>query len=310
MCQISIVIPAYNSEKTIGETIASVQQQSFTDYEIIVIDDGSKDRTLEVVKNIKEPRLKLFAYENGGVATARNRGISHATGEFLSFLDADDLWTPDKLESHLEALKRNPKAKVAYSWTNFIDTAGKFLFSGPRFRFQGAVYPQLLQINFLVNASNLMIHRDVLEVVKGYNTKLSHTADWDFYLRLAENFDFVVVPKFQNLYRQSANSMSSNIEPLKKEGLALLDRIYQTASSELKQQSSKSYSSLYLYYAGLYRNKAITGDRKCLAYARQNFKMSIISDPQSLLRKNSQRLLIKLILLHLSVQKRSRNSPR
>ena len=300
MPQISIIIPTYNSESTIEETIASIQQQSFTDYEIVVIDDGSKDRTVEVVTNLTEPRLKLYTYENGGVATARNRGISHADGEFISFLDADDLWTPDKLESQIEALKRNPEAKVAYSWTSIIDEEGKFLFSGPRFTFQGNVYPQLLQTNFLLNASNILIHRDVLEVVAGFNPQLAYTADWDFYLRLAANFEFVAVTKFQNLYRQSANSMSSNIEPLKQESLALLDRIYQTASVEHKLQSSKkSYSNLYLYCAEQYRKKIDIDGRKSLGHAKQNLKMSIMSYPQSLLQKDTQRLLIKLIWLNL-----------
>ena len=299
MCQISIIIPTYNSEKTIEETIASIQWQSFTDYEIIVVDDGSQDRTIEVIKNLAEPRLKLFAYQNGGVATARNRGISHAAGEFISFLDADDLWTPDKLKSQIEALKRSPKAKVAYSWTNFISAQGKFLFSGPRFFFQGNVYPQLLQTNFLLNASNILIHRDVLEKVAGFNPQLAYTADWDFYLRLAENFKFVAVPKFQNLYRQSANSMSSNIEPLKEESLALLDRIYQTAPTKLKIKSGKSYSNLYLYCADLYRKKIDVNDRKSLDCAKQNLKMSIFFYPLSLLQRNTQRVLIKLVLLNL-----------
>jgi glycosyltransferase involved in cell wall biosynthesis len=88
---ISVVIPVYNGEKTILETIESVLNQSFTDFEIIVINDGSQDATLEIVSSIKDPRLKVFSYPNAGQAIARNRGVSHAVGEFVSFLDADDL---------------------------------------------------------------------------------------------------------------------------------------------------------------------------------------------------------------------------
>ena len=299
MSKISIIIPTYNSEKTIEETITSLQQQSFTDYEIIVIDDGSQDNTIKVVKSIVEPRLQLFSYENGGVATARNRGIAHATGEFIAFLDADDLWSPDKLALQIEALYQNPEAKVVYSWTNYIDEQGKPLFSGTRYFYRGNVYQQLLQTNFLTNASNILVHRDVLDLVPGFDPKLAYTADWDFYLRLAKNFNFVVVPKFQIYYRQSVNSMSTKIEQLKKESLLLLDRVYQTATIKLKRQKNRSYSILYLYCADLYRKKISINNRKSLVSAKQNLKTSILLYPQSLLQINTQRLLIKLILSEL-----------
>ncbi len=299
MSKVSIIIPTYNSEKTIEETITSVQQQTFTDYEIIVIDDGSQDNTITVVNNIVEPRLQLFVYENGGVATARNRGISHATGEFIAFLDADDLWSTDKLASQVEALYQNPEAKVVYSWTKYIDEQGKALFSGTRYSYRGNIYQQLLQTNFLTNASNILIHRDVLDLVTGFNPELAYTADWDFYLRLAKNFDFAVVPKFQIYYRQSANSMSTKIEQLKQESILFLDRVYQTATDELKLQKNRSYSILYLYCADLYRKKISADHRKSLVSAKQNLKMSILLAPQMLLKIDTQRLLIKLILWEL-----------
>src|SRR5690242_20728341 len=97
--QISVIIPVYNGERTILETIASVQQQTFSDFELIVINDGSTDRTLELLNSVEDPRLKILSYSNGGLPVARNRGISHATGEFITFIDADDLWTSDKLEA-------------------------------------------------------------------------------------------------------------------------------------------------------------------------------------------------------------------
>ncbi|MEY2832206.1 MAG: hypothetical protein RLZZ574_1464, partial [Cyanobacteriota bacterium] len=225
MLKVSIIIPTYNSENTIGETIASVQQQSFTNWELIIIDDGSQDNTAGVVKNIAESRIKLFVYENGGVAVARNRGIAQATGEFITFLDADDLWTHDKLALQIEALNQNPKAKVAYSWTSFVDENGKFIFSGKRLYYQGNIYEDLLLTNFLLSGSNILVRKDALQVVTGFKPNLPYAADWDFYLRLAKNFDFVVVPQYQILYRQSVNSMSSTvkIEEIKQESLKVID---------------------------------------------------------------------------------------
>jgi glycosyltransferase involved in cell wall biosynthesis len=294
--KVSIIIPAYNSENTIKETISSVQQQSFTDWELIIIDDGSQDNTVDIVKNIAEPRLKLFVYENGGVSIARNRGIAQAKGEFVTFLDSDDLWTYDKLESQIAALNQNPQAKVAYSWTNFIDENGTFLFSGEALSYQGNIYRHLLLTNFLLSGSNILVRRDALQLVKDFNPNLSYAADWDFYLRLAIKFDFVVVPKYQILYRQSGNSMSSKIEEIKQESLYVIDKAFQSAPSQLQFLKKRSYSILYLYCADTYRKKINIKDKQVLVNAKDNLKTSILLYPQSLLEINTIRILIKLII--------------
>ncbi|MEO1801309.1 MAG: glycosyltransferase family A protein, partial [Cyanobacteria bacterium J06629_2] len=117
MPAISVIIAAYNSQGTISETISSVLNQTFSDLEVIVIDDGSTDLTCDRVKEIADQRVKLFPYQNGGVAKARNRGLAHATGEYIAFLDHDDLWVADKLEAQLSALQQSDRAEVAYSWT-------------------------------------------------------------------------------------------------------------------------------------------------------------------------------------------------
>lgn len=294
--KVSIIIPTYNSEKTIEETISSIQQQSFTNWELIIIDDGSQDDTVDVIKNIAEPRIKLFVYENGGVGVARNRGIAQATGEFIAFLDADDLWTRDKLASQIEALTQNHQAKVAYSWTSFVDKNGTFLFSGATLYYEGNVYKHLLLTNFLLSGSNILVHRDALDVVKGFNPNLPYVADWDFYLRLAKNFDFVVVPKYQILYRQSTNSMSSKIEEIKQESLQVIDAAFQTAPAQFETLKNKSYSILHLYCADLYRKKIDVQDKKSLISAQKNLKTSILLDPISLLSSNTLRVLTKLTL--------------
>jgi glycosyltransferase involved in cell wall biosynthesis len=296
MPEISVVIPAYNCASTIEETIKSVQQQTFIDFEIIVIDDGSQDNTLESVKNLTkiEPRLKVFAYENGGAAIARNRGINHAVGKFIAFLDADDLWTSDKLALQLDALKNNPQAGVAYSWTNFIDEQGKFLYSGIRPVYEGNVYKELLQTNFLLNGSSILARREAIESIGGFTIDLPRSEDWDFYLKLAYKWPFVVVPKYQVLYRQSLNSVSSNVEAVMQASRVVLERAYQIAPPELNSFRNKSLSILYLYCAELYlqRNK----DTKSINKVGQNLWKAIHLYPQTLLNKDTQRTLIKYCL--------------
>jgi glycosyltransferase involved in cell wall biosynthesis len=226
---ISIIVPAYNAESTILETINSVQQQTFSNFELIVIDDGSSDRTLELLQSVVDNRLRIFSYENGGVCVARNRGISHTTGEFIAFLDADDLWTADKLELQLAALQQHPEAGVAYSWTNFVDEQGKFLFLYNKSIFEGNIYGKLLLSNFLGCGSNPLIRRQAIESVKEFDSAFPYCADWDFYLRLAAHWSFVVVPKPQILYRQSLGSMSSKVDDIPKQVLIMLENAFRAA---------------------------------------------------------------------------------
>jgi glycosyltransferase involved in cell wall biosynthesis len=189
---ISVIIPAYNAERDILETIKSVQQQTFSDFELIVIDDGSTDRTLELLHTLEDDRIRIFSYENGGVCTARNRGISHATGEYIAFLDADDLWTPDKLELQLAALQQHPEAGVVYSWTSCIDEQGQLLFDYPPRVFEGNVYAQLLVGDFIYNASNTLVCRQAIDSVGEFDSAISGCADWDYWVRLSARWPFVL----------------------------------------------------------------------------------------------------------------------
>jgi glycosyltransferase involved in cell wall biosynthesis len=253
MSTLSVVIPAYNAEKTIIQTIESVQKQTFQDFELIVIDDGSKDNTVEVVQSFRDARIKVFSYENGGVAVARNRGISHATGEFVALLDADDLWTPDKLELQLAALQDHPDAGVAYSWTSrFMDGQKETLTPSIPVFFEGNVYAELLIYNFLGNGSNPLIRKTAIESVGEFDRACVPCEDWDFYLRLAAQWSFVLVHKQQILYRQSSNSGSSNITVMEKASLITIEKAYQATPSDLQSLKKQSLAWSYNYCALLY----------------------------------------------------------
>jgi glycosyltransferase involved in cell wall biosynthesis len=247
MPTISVVIPAYNAERTILETIKSVQQQSFSGFEIIVINDGSTDRTLELLQGVKDERLRVFSYENAGVAVARNRGISHATGEFIAFVDADDLWTPDKLELQLAALRQHPEAGAAYSWTYFMYEQEGSVVPGKPVFFEGNVYPKLLVNNIVGNGSNILVRRKAIESVGEFEPTLKSCEDWDFYIRLAAKWHFVVVPKYQILYRQSPKAMTSKVEVMEKEALRVVERAYQAAPPEYKFLKNHSLAWVYEY---------------------------------------------------------------
>jgi glycosyltransferase involved in cell wall biosynthesis len=299
---ISVIIPAYNAERTILETITSVQQQTFSDFELIVINDGSTDRTLELLNTVEDARLKIFSYSNGGLPVARNRGISQATGEFIAFIDADDLWTADKLELQLAALQRHPEAGVAYSWTYFMDEQrGPSYVEGSRL-FEGNVYAELLVNNFLHNGSNPLIRRRAIESVGEFDPTLKSCEDWDFYLRLAARWTFVLVPKPQIIYRQSSGAMSSKVEIMEQTSLIVLERAFRAAPPELQYLKNQSFAWIYKYGAQQYLKYStdINGVNK----AAQKLWMAICLQPKILLEKYTQSLirwlLKKWILIRLN----------
>ena len=298
---ISVVVPAYNVERTILETIESVQQQTFSDFEIIVIDDGSTDQTSEIVKSLEDERIKIFSYPNGGLPVARNRGISHATGKFIAFIDADDLWTSDKLELQLAALQQHPEAGVAYSWTSdFVDEQKENLYSYEPMFFEGNVLPNLLVKNFLVSGSNPLIRREAIESVGEFDPMLKSCEDWDFYLRLAAKWNFVVVPKWQILYRRSSTSMSSKVEIMETAALTVLERAFQTISMEYQYLKPQSFAWVFHYCAQQYLRYAT--NLSDVNQAGHRIWKAIRLYPRILFRRGAQALIWLFIKRWIIVQ--------
>ncbi len=118
----SVVIPLYNKEKYIGKTLESVLLQDFTDFEVVLVDDGSTDNGSDIAKGFDDPRIRILRQENLGVSSARNRGIREAKGDFIAFLDADDEWMENKLQTHLTCFKENPECHWTVS--AFIHRSG------------------------------------------------------------------------------------------------------------------------------------------------------------------------------------------
>ncbi|HEY9850632.1 MAG TPA: glycosyltransferase [Leptolyngbyaceae cyanobacterium] len=291
MAVISVIIPAYNSEQTIRETIESVLQQTFSDFELIAIDDGSTDKTLEIASSFKDTRIKVFSYPNAGGAVSRNRGFSHSSGEFIAFLDADDLWTPDKLELQLKALQDNPEAAVAYSWLDAIDEAGKFLREGNHRTENGDIFAKLFLIPFVESGSNPLIRRQAFIDVGGFDESLTASQDYDLYLRLAARYNFVAVPSAQVLYRISANSMSANVRRQEATSLFVRERAFKESPQPLPSEL-KQYSIANFYKDIMFRLLNMNPQRKRGLEAARFLWYAVKYDP-ALLRR---RILWKVVL--------------
>ena len=291
---ISVVIPAYNSEATILETINSVLQQTYGNFELIVINDGSTDKTLQLLETIKDSRLKIYSYANGGLSTARNRGIAKAQGEYISFLDADDSWTSDKLESQLTALQKHPDAALAYSWVYFQYETATDSYADTSSYFTGDIYAELLLKNFLHNGSNALIRNNVIKEIGCFDPKLKAVEDWDFYLRIAAKYNFVLVPKVQINYRQSASSMTGNIKRMEYYLKIVSDRAFVVAPDKLKYLQKQGRGWIYKYLAQQYIKYQLHNFQG-VKLAVLNLCQAIIYYPLNIFEPFTQSLMKRLI---------------
>jgi glycosyltransferase involved in cell wall biosynthesis len=210
--KVSVVMPAYNAAAYIEEAIQSVLRQTFRDFEIVVIDDGSTDGTAEVVAATGAP-VRLLRQANGGAASARNRGIEAARGEFVAFLDADDLWHPRMLRAQLEAFARQPEAGLVF--TNCWYTDGRRILpltrTAQRRAAEGWVFRALLAENFVMTTT-VMVRRECLERVGMFDESLPVSEDYDLWMRIARHYRFAFVSEALGRYRLHAGGTFLNLE--------------------------------------------------------------------------------------------------
>jgi len=279
---ISVILPVYNGEKTIKETVRSVLSQTFSEFELIIINDGSADSTVDIVSSIEDERIKVFSYPNAGQPASRNRGIAQAQGDYIAFIDADDLWTADKLEAQYKALQDNPQAALAYSWTDWIDESGELLKRGSYITESGDVLSKLLLNDFVANGSNPLIRRQALLDVGGFDESLSNAHDWEMWLRLAMRYPFVAVPSPQVLYRKSTSSMSANIWGMERSSIQVIEKALNQAPASLQNLKPGILGNRYKYLT--YRALEWPLERKKGFAALKFLSTAIRYDPSLLLR--------------------------
>ena len=223
--KVSVIIPTYNRAPYIGDAIRSAAGQTYRNLEIIVADDGSTDDTAAVVRGLGEAVTYLSLPHRGQPAVTRNRGLDEATGDFIAFLDSDDLFVPHKLALQLSTFESEPRAGLVYSDGFFFREdptrpTGALLrgMSTP----SGDVLPELLRGNFLVSPAMLLISRSCLDVVGAFDEDpdLHVAEDYELWLRLAVQFPVIYAPGEVAAVRRHEGSISRNVAPLR--GCALL----------------------------------------------------------------------------------------
>ena len=220
MKKVSVIIPVYGVEKYIASTVQSVLEQTYKNFELLIIDDGSPDRSIEICQQFTDSRIKIISQENRGVAAARNTGIHYAEGEYIALLDGDDIWLPQKLEKHVEHLENSPEIGVSFSRSAFINEAGEPLGIYQMSKLEEITPLDLLCRTPVGNGSVAVIRREVFEAIKFQNKfyfdedrQLHPSEDVECWLRIAIQTDWRIkgIPEALTLYRVNSGGFSAQI---------------------------------------------------------------------------------------------------
>jgi glycosyltransferase involved in cell wall biosynthesis len=229
---ISVVIPAYNAAKYIGNTIKSVLVQDFNDFEIIVVNDGSTDNTLAILEEISDTRLRVIQQINAGVSIARNIGVQKSLAEYIYFLDADDIIAPNALTRCWQVLMQAPEAVAAYGESLTFEAdeqIGSLLSASPHVmakRPAGHVVADLLKQNFICTGA-ILVRSKAIQQLSGFSKQLKLGEDWVYWLELATLGEFIYLPMpVLCMYRQHPQSAARNLATNSDEMLPAINQAF------------------------------------------------------------------------------------
>lgn len=226
---VSVIIPVYGAEKYIAATLQSLLAQTYENFEALIIDDGSPDRSIDICQQFTDPRLKIIRQQNRGLPGARNTGIRHAKGDYIAFLDADDIWLPTKLEKHVNHLNNSSHVGISFSYSAFIDEMGNRtgLNQIPR-KLKDITPDYVLCRNPIGNGSAAVVRREVFEDIKFqddvhgtaedcyFDERLRHKSadatDIECWLRISiqTRWQQEGLPEALTLYRLNTGGLSAN----------------------------------------------------------------------------------------------------
>ncbi len=286
---ISVVVPAYNIEAYIAAALSSLESQSFSNFEVLVIDDGSSDRTAELVRSFsdRDSRFKLLQKSNGGLSSARNYGIRQAKGEYIALLDGDDVYGSEKLANHVARLRSSPQIGVVYSASQAIRDDGTPTFM----RLSGKPIKRdplaaLLCKNFIGHGSNAMFRRSIFDEVGEFDETLRSCEDVDFWLRIAatKKWDFQREPKIHSFYRVRPSGLSFDVQEMKASQLRVIIAACKRDPELVESILPTAYAYMNRYLARLSLTAGdVQSARRYIDCALAANRTIFFQDPRSLL---------------------------
>jgi len=241
MATVDVIIPAFNAAKYLPAALESVFSQTFDDWQILLVDDGSTDNTAEVVAPFLDrfgSRIRFIKQNNRGVSAARNTAIQASTAEFLALLDADDLWLPCRLSESLKALAERPQAGLAYGLITYIDPEGRLgeTFEGNRRYVEGHIAPHIYMRKVEMPCATVTFRRRCINEVGIFDEAMRATEDRDLWLRIALRYEVAFIPEVLAYYRVSPNSASADPQQMLKGQLQFIRKHYGSEGCGLRSR--------------------------------------------------------------------------
>ena len=255
---ISVVMPVYNVASYVAAAIESVLAQTFPDFELIIVDDGSTDETLQCVSRFQhDPRIRVIAEPHRGAPYPLCRGIDLARAPYIAFLDGDDLWESHKLERHLAFFESHPGVDLTFSWSRIIDEQGRDTGITSRLSKGAVSFAQLLTDNVIGNGSSLVVRRDALIAAGGVDPSLPVCYDFDAWLRVAliRPDNLQAIPEFLTFYRRRPGQLTLNVVLMETNFERVVERSRALAPTQVARVEKKARCNMQRFFAyGSYQN--------------------------------------------------------
>ncbi len=250
MPKVSVIIPAYNAMDFLPETLSTVLGQTYTDFEVVVVNDGSTDNIENWIVQISDPRVKLVSQTNLGLAAARNTGIRESQGEYLAFMDADDLWDSTKLIKQLRVFDNHPEVGLVYTWVVYVDEQGNSTGKLVNHYVEGDVWRELTICNLVECGSVAMVRSQCFDKCGLFDSNLgSFVEDWDMWLRIAKFYHFGLIKEPLVSYRQVSTSVSRNWESMAISYQMVIEKAFSGATWQDLPLRNRSYGTANLVLA-------------------------------------------------------------
>ena len=249
---VSVVVTTHNFERFVDAAVDAVLAQTFSDFELILVDDGSTDGTRKRIRDHIDPRIRIVDVEGRGAPAAANAGLKRARGKYLALWDGDDLWKPQALERHVEALERDPRLAFTFSWCGLIDEDGREMGAGFR-RWRGVITVGQMLEDFVVGTNSAVLFRHAsVAAAGGFDERLSHCYDMDLCLRLAAVPGSArAIEEELTHYRRHRVQMSRDWRAIQADWERMVSALRVLAPSDLGPVEVRARSNMQRYFAFL-----------------------------------------------------------
>ena len=257
MFKVSVIIPTYNRRSFLSNAIDSVLNQSYQDLELIIIDDGSSDKTENFMKK-KYPEVKIYKQKNKGVSAARNKGIKKSSNNWIAFLDSDDRWHPKKLEDQVNYLRKNPKYKICHTDEIWIKNNIRINQKKKHKKYGGFIFEKSLDL-CRISPSSVIIHKNIFDKIGLFDQKLPVCEDYDLWLRIALKFPILYLnQKLTIKYGGHLNQLSKKYWGMDRFRIMSLEKIIKEKNLDIQKKKKVKKilnTKINIYLQGLKKRK-------------------------------------------------------